>query len=328
MSPSGSPLPDAQTGQRWVIRHRLPDGSATDLIGWLQLVVADFVHLATADGAVHIVERASVVAARRAPAAPGGPPPDRVSSAEVEHRALSGWLALHEPLGEWTLRAAGGFTGRANSCQAVGDPGMAIAAAADRIVEYSAEHAIAPLAQVVAGSAEEQALRDLGWTDTYVPTEVLAIRLADFLGEVMPDPGVRVSNTLSPQWWQAYQLSRPNDADPAMLKMILDGQPPRAFAGGRDRSRDGGHRPRPPEPGLARPGIGLDRPRPPPAGLGHQDHDRLGPLGGTARSPLRLPAGRHRQRGRHHRVRASRLRPAPPLLVPGAGPGLRISGCR
>lgn len=231
MSPSGSPLPDAQTGQRWVIRHRLPDGSATDLIGWLQLVVADFVHLATADGAVHIVERASVVAARRAPAAPGGPPPDRVSSAEVEHRALSGWLALHEPLGEWTLRAAGGFTGRANSCQAVGDPGMAIAAAADRIVEYSAEHAIAPLAQVVAGSAEEQALRDLGWTDTYVPTEVLAIRLADFLGEVMPDPGVRVSNTLSPQWWQAYQLSRPNDADPAMLKMILDGQPPRAFAG-------------------------------------------------------------------------------------------------
>jgi hypothetical protein len=41
----------------------------------------------------------------------------------LERRALPGWLALHEPLGEWTLRAAGGFTGRANSCLAVGDPG-------------------------------------------------------------------------------------------------------------------------------------------------------------------------------------------------------------
>ena len=38
----------------------------------------------------------------------GAPPPDRVSTAEVERHALPGWLATSEPLGEWTLRAAGG----------------------------------------------------------------------------------------------------------------------------------------------------------------------------------------------------------------------------
>ena len=39
-------------------------------------------------------------------------------------RCPAGW-PYHEPLGEWTLRAGGGFTGRANSCHAVGDPGTA-----------------------------------------------------------------------------------------------------------------------------------------------------------------------------------------------------------
>ena len=113
-----------------------------------------------------------------------------MSAGELERAALPGWLAVAEPLGEWTLRAAGGFTGRANSCLAVGDPGVPSAAAADRIVAYAGEHGIAPRAQVITGSAEEQALRALGWVDTYVPTDVLAARLADLLADA-PPPGRR-----------------------------------------------------------------------------------------------------------------------------------------
>ena len=64
-----------------------------------------------------------------------------------------GWLAWHEPLGEWTLRTAGGFTRRANSCHAVGDPGMPIQQAAERIIGFAVAHDIAPLAQVIEGSA-------------------------------------------------------------------------------------------------------------------------------------------------------------------------------
>ncbi|MCW2811173.1 MAG: hypothetical protein JWP61_1631, partial [Friedmanniella sp.] len=111
MDPHTAALADARPGERWTVRHRLADGSATDVVGWLDRLTPAFLHVGTTDGTVHVVERSSVVAARRAPAALGGPGPSRVSPAELQHRAVSGWLALHEPLGEWTLRAGGGFTG-------------------------------------------------------------------------------------------------------------------------------------------------------------------------------------------------------------------------
>ncbi|MFL6065654.1 MAG: GNAT family N-acetyltransferase [Friedmanniella sp.] len=229
------PLRHAALGQRWVVRRRLPDGSATDVIGWLDALTAEYLQLGTPDGLVHVVERADVVLARRAPAAAGGPPPDRTSAEELERHALRGWLALHEPLGEWTLRAGGGFTGRANSCHAVGDPGMPAADAAQRIQDFAAAHGIEPRAQVVRGSEPEVALRALGWVDGYVPTDVLAVRLADFLGSTPSPPQVRVTEELEVPWWNAYGESRPNDADPALLRLILAGNPPRAFASAGDR---------------------------------------------------------------------------------------------
>jgi N-acetylglutamate synthase len=223
-------LAGASEGERWVVRHRLPDGSATDLVGWLQDLSSESVQLATSDGQLHRIERSAVVAARRAPPAAGGGDPRRIPPAELERIALPGWLALHESLGEWTLRAAGGFTGRANSCLACGDPGMPIEQARDRIVGYAHQHGIAPMAQVVTGSAEDAALRRLGWQDTHVPAEVVAVRLIDLLTDEPPHPAVEVTETLTDGWWQTYQLSRPNSADSALLRMILDGNPPRAFA--------------------------------------------------------------------------------------------------
>ncbi len=236
--PSGDGLDSALPGERWVIRHRLPDGSATDLTGWLDSLTPETVRLTTVDQQSHVVERAAVIVARRAPPARGGPDPRRVSAADLERRTLPGWLAEHEPLGEWTLRSAGGFTGRANSCLAVGDPGVPWARAADRVVAYADEHGIEPRAMVIDGSREEAELRGLGWVDCYVPTKVLAVRLADFLAGPAPRAGVRVVEELEPTWWAAYQQSRPNSADPAILRMILDGNPPRAFASADDDPND------------------------------------------------------------------------------------------
>jgi GNAT superfamily N-acetyltransferase len=226
---SGDPLSAAGLGQRWVLRVRQPDGSATDVVGWLDSVTSSQVGVTTIDQTKHVLDRANVLLARRAPFARGAPPPDRVSAVELERLSVPGWLALAEPLGEWTLRAAGGFTGRANSCHAVGDPGVPIAAAAGRVVHFARQHGIAPMAQVITGSDEEEALRTLGWTDTYVPVHVLAVRLADLLPDGPPPAGVRVTEELKPSWWDAYQQSRPNDADPELVRMILDGNPPRAF---------------------------------------------------------------------------------------------------
>jgi GNAT superfamily N-acetyltransferase len=148
----------------------------------------------------------------------------------VQRHTVMGWLAWHEPLGEWTLRAGGGFTGRANSCHAVGNPGISTKEAADRIVGFAAAHGIPALAQVIEASPEERALLDLGWIGTNQPTVVLVIRLADFLSGRSVDPAVQIRESLQPDWEDAYQRSRPNSADPAIVRMILEGSPPRAFA--------------------------------------------------------------------------------------------------
>jgi N-acetylglutamate synthase len=45
--------------------------------------------------------------------------------ADLERLATRGWRGAEEaPLGEWLLRAGGGFTGRANSALVAGNPGM------------------------------------------------------------------------------------------------------------------------------------------------------------------------------------------------------------
>ena len=227
---SSDPLAAALGGERWVVRFRLPDGSATDVIGWIELLNPTSVRLATADQAITVIERAMIIAARRAPAAAGGPHPRRISAREVQRHALPGWLAWHEPLGEWTLRTGGGFTRRANSCHAVGDPGMPIQQAAKQIISFAVAHDIAPLAQVIEGSPEEHALQRLGWVSTDQPTAVLVSRLADFLAVRPAEPTATITETLQPGWEEAYQHSRPNSADPAIVRMILDGNPPRAFA--------------------------------------------------------------------------------------------------
>jgi N-acetylglutamate synthase len=53
---------------------------------------------------------------------------------ELEATAAQGWRAPEEDrLGDWLLRAADGFTGRANSVLAIGDPGMPAAAAIEAV---------------------------------------------------------------------------------------------------------------------------------------------------------------------------------------------------
>jgi GNAT superfamily N-acetyltransferase len=221
----------ARRGERWVLRHRLADGSATDVIGWVERIDPETVSIVTSSGAMVEVSAAAIIVARRAPAAAGGPDPLRTSAEELERHALPGLLGWSEPLGQWTLRAARGHLIRANSCLAVGDPGMPIVAAAARVAEFGAAHGIEPRAQVIAGSDIEAALRKLGWVDAYSATDVLVCRLSTFLGESLPDPDTEITETLTDTWMEAYRRSHPNDPDPAILKMILAGNPPRAFAG-------------------------------------------------------------------------------------------------
>ncbi len=234
---SGDPLATAVPGQRWVVRYRLPDGSATDVIGWIDVLDPTSVRLATIDAA-QLIERSMIITARRAPAAAGGPDPRRISAHELQRHALPGWLAWHEPLGEWTLRAGDAFTRRANSCHAVGDPGVPIEQAVEQIISFAVSHDIAPMAQVINASAEEDALRRLGWRSVDPPTAVLVSRLADFLTDRLAAHAVTITEGLEPDWEQLYQQSRPNSADPAIVRTILECERPRAFAAVAGRGPD------------------------------------------------------------------------------------------
>lgn len=273
-----APLGAAALGERWVVRHRLADGSATDAVGWIDELGPERIELSGVDGATQQVSPAAVILARRAPAALGGPDPRRVPAEELQQRSLPGWLARHEPLGEWTLRAGDGFTGRANSCLAVGDPGVGVDEATRRIIAHAGTHGIAPMAQVITGSGPELALRARGWTTTYEATDVLVVRLTELLEDRPQSATIEVSETLHDSWRTAYQLSRPNQADPAVLELILDGHPPRAFA-----SRTGSTQPSSTQPGSTQPSSTPPSSGQPPDGApavsigrGHLSRDWLG----------------------------------------------------
>ncbi|USX49219.1 GNAT family N-acetyltransferase [Lentzea sp. HUAS12] len=82
----------------------------------------------------------------------------------LESLCARAWPALAEvPLGDWSMRAAAGFTGRANSTLTCGDPGIPIPDALRVVQGFAAGHGIKPTAHVVRGSAQESAIAAAGW---------------------------------------------------------------------------------------------------------------------------------------------------------------------
>jgi len=98
----------------------------------------------------------------------------RVSPLEVHRHVASLWPDVTvEEVGDWVLRAAppvdGRLLRRANSALAMGDPGVALSEALDRVREFAGRHDRPPLAVVEVGSETETALASLGWTPAGPP---------------------------------------------------------------------------------------------------------------------------------------------------------------
>ena len=65
--------------------------------------------------------------------------------AALELLAARGWRGAEEgALGDWLLRAGGGFTGRANSALVVGDPGLPLPEAVDAVTRWYADRDLLP----------------------------------------------------------------------------------------------------------------------------------------------------------------------------------------
>lgn len=124
--------------------------------------------------------------------------PAAASAREAERHSLPLWpLVERVPLGEWELRSdpapVGRLIKRANSCLAMGDPGLPLVRAADVVRRFYRERDRPVMVQVERGSDAERAFAGLGWE--VVPggdAHFLLARLSDVLPRVGAGDGVEV----------------------------------------------------------------------------------------------------------------------------------------
>lgn len=127
----------------------------------------------------------------------------------LESVCADAWTPMAERrLGEWRLRAAGGYTGRANSALAVGDPGMRVPAALAEITRFSHLHRIPPKAQVVVGSAVEDVFSSAGWrVDMDHPK---GAESAVLVADLAPGGGTAVHRKPPVGWMECAVGDQPN----------------------------------------------------------------------------------------------------------------------
>lgn len=149
-----------------------------------------------------------------------------ISADNLTRITSRGWPAIESrPLGEWELRASGGFTGRANSVAVHGDPGVPFVEALTASREFYARRGLPPLAQVVVESAEHQAFLAAGWAPItgYCGAIVQVARLRERF-EV--DDSVRFDEHVSDAWLARY---RRVGEDAAAARAVLAGPTTVAF---------------------------------------------------------------------------------------------------
>lgn len=119
----------------------------------------------------------------------------------LESLCARAWPVLAEvPLGDWLMRAADGFTGRANSTLTCGDPGRPIPDALRAAQGFAREHGIKPTAHVIKGSPPEPEFAAAGWiVDLDHPGGAESLVMTGPL-EKFAD-GVAESRDL-PGWWE------------------------------------------------------------------------------------------------------------------------------
>jgi ribosomal protein S18 acetylase RimI-like enzyme len=167
-----------------------------------------------------------------------GPPENPATSASTHNVAVNTMELLEQAcaqawppivdhrLGEWRLRAAGGFTGRANSALAIGDPGMPVPHALRQVCEFAHSHGIRPVAQAIDGSPTEHAIGAAGWVPNvgHAAGHEVAV-LAGPLATTTA-PGVTVLPAPNPHWWELTTgTTEPSEAQ----RHVLTGTAPAGY---------------------------------------------------------------------------------------------------
>ena len=160
-------------GSRVVVRRVLrgevgPSGgpAMTDVLGVCTSWGDGALTVRPASGPEVTIALADVVSGKTVP-----PPPSRrrrVSPLAAQRHALAMWPQVQtEPLGDWMLRSdprpVGRPLKRANSCLAMGDPGVPLEVGVRRTLAFYDRRGRPALAQVESGSTVERAFAGAGW---------------------------------------------------------------------------------------------------------------------------------------------------------------------
>ena len=152
----------------------------------------------------------------------------------LERVAAAHWRGTQEEwLGEWLLRAADGFTGRANSALPLGDPGRPLDAAIDYVTDWYGARGLPatiavplPLAlpddgPAAAASGLDAALAARAWTIRADPALVMVADLPLGLaaGE-LPAGAVVAADAVPDAGWLARYHYRGTDSQPPVMRAV------------------------------------------------------------------------------------------------------------
>jgi len=187
-----------------------------DIVGFLESATEGEWVVRTRDGSTRLVVPADVVAAKSVPDTPARlRTASDIDVASLELIAAEGWQPLErEDLGQWRLRAAEGYTGRANSVLPIGDPGVPLEDAVTTASSWYLARGLTPMFQLPLPLCAdlEAVLAGRGWTP-YHHTHVKVTDLGPLrmnVEQTQRPPGVTVttSRTADAEWRAAFRYGQ------------------------------------------------------------------------------------------------------------------------
>ncbi|MEV5530669.1 GNAT family N-acetyltransferase [Streptomyces prunicolor] len=235
----------ADVGKRVSVR-RLTDTEDTmekftDTVGVLTSWDSGVLTITRKGGESVRIPETSLVAGKVVPPAPARRRGPSATYQELAHVSARAWRPVEsERLGEWELRAAAGYTRRANSVLPLGDPGLPLDEALTAVRRWYGDRGLPAYVQTATGGEGTQELlcaelERRGWTRE-VTAELWVGALAP-VADRADASGVQLSRTADEAWLARYQRKGVSEV---ALKVLGSG-PSVWFATVPGEGGEGGH---------------------------------------------------------------------------------------
>ncbi|MEU9356026.1 GNAT family N-acetyltransferase [Streptomyces griseoloalbus] len=204
----------ADVGKRVSVRSLIEHGPSgemfTDTVGVLTSWDNGVLRITRKDGESVRIAESALVAGKVVPSAPARRRGPAASYEELARVCARGWRPVEsERLGDWELRAAQGFTRRANSVLPLGDPGVPLDEALTAVRRWYAARGLPAYVQTATGAHGTQELlcaelERRGWVRE-VTAELWTGALAPVADLGAEPSGVVLSREADEAWLARYQ---------------------------------------------------------------------------------------------------------------------------